>query len=126
MRVTSILRSANSLAASAARRELNEPVRIEPAKTRIFGLRIGALLPFGPRAPHAPLPRFGVIPGRRLRAGPESILPAVVMDSGLFAEPVIGPSEGRTRWLRPRNDGYARLRHHPRPDGRPRPSRAQS
>ena len=25
----------------------------------------------------------------------------VVMDSGLAAEPVIGPAEGRTRWRRP-------------------------
>jgi hypothetical protein len=34
-------------------------------------------------------------------AGPKSILPAVVMDSGLAAEPVIGPRFARTRWRAP-------------------------
>jgi hypothetical protein len=32
----------------------------------------------------------------------------VVMDSGSFAEPVIGPASGRTRWLMPRNDKLLR------------------
>jgi hypothetical protein len=36
-----------------------------------------------------------------LGAGPESILPVVVMDSGLASEPVIGPRLARTRWTRP-------------------------
>jgi hypothetical protein len=40
MRVTSAPASASSLAARAASRALNEPVRIEPANTRIFGMGI--------------------------------------------------------------------------------------
>ena len=40
MRVTSAPVSASSLAASAASRALCEPVRIEPANTRIFGTAI--------------------------------------------------------------------------------------
>src|SRR5262249_36172249 len=42
MRVTSDSASASSLTASAASRALNDPVRIEPAKTRIFGVAISA------------------------------------------------------------------------------------
>src|SRR6476659_4806942 len=37
MRVTSAPVSASSLAASAASLALNEPLRVDPAKTRIFG-----------------------------------------------------------------------------------------
>jgi ribonucleoside-diphosphate reductase alpha chain len=48
-----------------------------------------------------------VIPGRRAAASPESISPAaVVMDSGLRPEPVIGPAEGRTRWAGLGMTGY--------------------
>src|ERR1700704_282384 len=39
--VTSASARVSSLAASAARRALYDPVRIEPAKTRIFGMVIG-------------------------------------------------------------------------------------
>ncbi len=42
---------------------------------------------------------FSSFRGAPLGASPESILPMVVMDSGLDAEPVIGPANGRTRWL---------------------------
>jgi hypothetical protein len=38
---------------------------------------------------------------RLFGAGPESILTMVVMDSGLAAEPAIGPRFARTRWRRP-------------------------
>jgi len=44
---------------------------------------------------------LGVIPGRAEGAGPETITPAADMDSGLAAEPVIGPRFARTRWQRP-------------------------
>ena len=42
-----------------------------------------------------------VIPGRPAGVSPESIFTVVVMDSGLLAEFIIGPTEGRTRWLGP-------------------------
>ena len=32
-------------------------------------------------------------------------------DPGSLAEPVIGPAEGRTRWLGPRNDAKNRESH---------------
>ena len=56
--------------------------------------------------PNSGLPEFGNIivqvgNSRLGCAGLESILPAVVMDSGLAAEPVIGPGFARTRWRAP-------------------------
>jgi hypothetical protein len=42
-----------------------------------------------------------VIPGCAAGAGPESIAEIGSMDSGLAAEPVIGPAKGRTRWRAP-------------------------
>src|SRR3954447_10646602 len=62
MRVTSAPVSASSLAASAASRALYEPVRIEPAKTRIFGTGMTPIIHRPSGAPK--MIRAGSRPGR--------------------------------------------------------------
>src|SRR5580700_10390689 len=132
MRVTSILRSANSLAASAASRALNEPVRIEPAKTRILGLGIDAGLPLGPgqqptlsrRHSGAPTGRASGAPNGRLRAAeanPECPPPHPPPLAGEGREGLWLRLPGSFASLRTRKDEDACLTRNAKPGGRPTP-----
>src|SRR5437764_583830 len=92
MRVTSAPVSASSLAASAASRALNEPVRIEPANTRIFGTDIG-----GPNSSAFPSPARS---RPSLRGGQAPSPPEVVRrGAGAFSFPFPSHREGVERRL---------------------------
>src|SRR6478735_4473493 len=104
--VTSASASVRSLVASAARRALCDPVRIEPAKTRIFGMDIGGS--GMPQLKHfraklvLHLIRDGHRPAEEMRA-PRAGYPP----SALAVDPDL-----RRRQIQP--DAFGRLRAHAR------------